>query len=510
MQPTSTDALLTNDHHATPAAYQHHSTAAVTSHSALPQPSYHADVPSCDDHNNARNRIAGRRIHRNADDHDDADGDDDDCDDDGPHGVRGWFYRALPDRESRLAFGIAFLAALTIAIYWSYYTIHNKWLYSYSHPESRVTVDSASSLPGLASGMALSTTYPLGVVAGEWSWVIWAESLYADHVVSVDGLIACKLAVAYGYVCQPIDAQGKPMYQPSQQGMVGNEADGTGEWRLRYTSRLQALCYTNLAYVNRTLLNMTMQQSIVMTSMAAIPLTATDMRVINGEQNSSSIPIRPSSNSTTPIQRVSGPLMFPYDSLHTITFRPHRRETLDHVITYQYDYNLAGGFSLNDVAKDMLWWELYNRSSIGTRWFLRKARYEWDEDLELKVTRICTVPATFDVQVSTEVTTYGFESFLSDVGGFLNLLSLFFVLLFPLTYKVTQPRSFVAMYIAYKCRRVQRRKKRTRSRTGSSDDESHHASVEQWKSKRNRNGGNEATASAAGDGTQLMDVQLIP
>jgi hypothetical protein len=61
--------------------------------------------------------------------------------------------------------------------------------------------------------------------------------------------------------------------------------------------------------------------------------------------------------------------------------------------------------------------------------------------------QISIAPSSFDVTVVTQKNTYGLLPFLSDLGGFLNLLALSFTLLFPFAHAFIRPRMFVALYL---------------------------------------------------------------
>jgi hypothetical protein len=61
-------------------------------------------------------------------------------------------------------------------------------------------------------------------------------------------------------------------------------------------------------------------------------------------------------------------------------------------------------------------------------------------------------PNTLSVQVIREVQPYTFGSFVADLGGYLNLLSLVLLLLFPIRFQPTKPRTFLALWLLRKWR----------------------------------------------------------
>lgn len=64
-------------------------------------------------------------------------------------GLRSFVHRLLPDTRSQIAFGVAFLAALGVSLFWLIYTIQSKWLYGLAHPQQVVSFEKAKSLPAL-------------------------------------------------------------------------------------------------------------------------------------------------------------------------------------------------------------------------------------------------------------------------------------------------------------------------------------------------------------------------
>lgn len=63
----------------------------------------------------------------------------------------------------------------------------------------------------------------------------------------------------------------------------------------------------------------------------------------------------------------------------------------------------------------------------------------------------CFSPMSFQVSTVRLSRSYGFVSFLSDVGGFLNLLALTLALLFPFSQVLIKPRSFVGTWLWRNC-----------------------------------------------------------
>ena len=79
-------------------------------------------------------------------------------------------------------------------------------------------------------------------------------------------------------------------------------------------------------------------------------------------------------------------------------------------------------------------------------------------------TRLCLQPRNFQVQIIRSIRLYNFASFLADLGGALNILSLSLLILFPLSASITRPRSFLPLWV------MERWKKRRRSHTPGEHD----------------------------------------
>ena len=123
------------------------------------------------------------------------------------------------------------------------------------------------------------------------------------------------------------------------------------------------------------------------------------------------------------------------------------------------------------------------------------------------------------------VTPYGVVTFLSDLGGFLNLLTVALLFLFPLAFKATEPRTFIVLMLADKWR----------ARKGQGMQQQQEQGQDQREMTQRQNGGHgeaqsqsqppsslcidmaplaspplgEAEAAAAGE-QQRLDVSVVP
>ncbi len=67
---------------------------------------------------------------------------------------------------------------------------------------------------------------------------------------------------------------------------------------------------------------------------------------------------------------------------------------------------------------------------------------------------ICFEAHSFLVVTLTEIANYNFLSLVADVGGLLNIITLLFMLTFPILDHTLQPRAFLFFWLYYKlCRR---------------------------------------------------------
>lgn len=62
-------------------------------------------------------------------------------------------------------------------------------------------------------------------------------------------------------------------------------------------------------------------------------------------------------------------------------------------------------------------------------------------------------PQTLTVEVVRKQVLYGWSQFLSDCGGALNILTISLALMFPLTFKAAQSKTFLPLWIALKWKR---------------------------------------------------------
>jgi predicted PurR-regulated permease PerM len=117
-----------------------------------------------------------------------------------------------------------------------------------------------------------------------------------------------------------------------------------------------------------------------------------------------------------------------------------------------YSYTSGGQVPLHQIYVSTSFKELVKRiEDPGER--TRIEALHAKPGITTHLCRIQLEPSTFSVEVIHEVAPYTLGSFVSDLGGYLNLLALALVLLFPLFFEPTKPRTFFAMWLLHKWQR---------------------------------------------------------
>jgi len=177
----------------------------------------------------------------------------------------------------------------------------------------------------------------------------------------------------------------------------------------------------------------------------------------------------------TSIDSLPAPITLPYNSVVRSSFRASEYIDVHGRSEWTYQYALrssyrAGRDKRTKVLRGLIYSnattqtereqliQLYAQSDLNTSYSSTASSSPSSSlhPLSYFVSMVCVVPQQFKVEVVREVTTYGLNSFVSDVGGFLNLLALAVSLLFPLAYSAITPRRFILLNIRDKW--IKRRK----------------------------------------------------
>jgi hypothetical protein len=146
--------------------------------------------------------------------------------------------------------------------------------------------------------------------------------------------------------------------------------------------------------------------------------------------------------------------VFPYDHAHVLGFRASQLVRLDGSQELQYDYASRGGAGLTrkfveDLYNDVLSTWVSPEKYAAMQSF-RNNSANGNVSLHLQQVTVSYATAAPMLQVIREVQTYTFSTFVSDLGGFLNVLAVILLFLFPLRFKPTQERIFLAHWLLLK------------------------------------------------------------
>ena len=164
----------------------------------------------------------------------------------------------------------------------------------------------------------------------------------------------------------------------------------------------------------------------------------------------------PSSATFDPTTDMTFSLMMTYGRCHFVQFIASRFIRLDGSEELKYIYYPQGEqiLSTSPEFTNERFAALLNATSDE----LERSRLQTlraDPNVTLSYSRLKVRPASMYVQVIREVQPYTFASFVSDVGGFLNIMVLFLIFLFPFTIHTARPRTFLVLWVLVKWRKFQ-------------------------------------------------------
>jgi hypothetical protein len=139
---------------------------------------------------------------------------------------------------------------------------------------------------------------------------------------------------------------------------------------------------------------------------------------------------------------------FAYGQRFLLQFSATRWLRLSGEEQLQYEYSFSGGHPLTGEQQAACFPSLLN----STRNASEHAFVQTLSNLTCLYFSVDIFPRTLVVQTISEVVSYGWSSFLADVGGALNLMSLVVLLLFPIAFEPTKPRTFLALWLISKWR----------------------------------------------------------
>jgi len=374
-----------------------------------------------------------------------------------------------------VALVVAAVLALAASVWWLVYTIQFKWLYGLTHPLVTVSVESVQSLPVFFGAAVLPGNMELVYLRTiPWMWND-VSGLRETRYVSCTGLDGVK---QYDILwCLPTDESGALWLTADRAGAPADERSGASarsalmnDWPLQFHSNQDILCVDTHLMVNDT----RMQQNpnpgtpgfaLYMFNISQALGLAEVLHYVSTLGNSSA----DSAAAADALNAWSAPIpymaytdwdsIFYFHSATTRTLYSDGRDELD------YAYSSAGHMSVQPATVDSMFRELLTETPNATERVQLTALHN-RSDVTYHFHRFCTQPQSMMVNVVRQSHPYTLASFLADVGGALNLLTVVLLALFPLAKQVTQPRTFGPLLWMQQCRR------RSQAQKAGDDDES--------------------------------------
>jgi hypothetical protein len=357
--------------------------------------------------------------------------------------------RLFPDRSSRFIAAIAALLSLALSVWWLVNTIQSKWLYSISHPQQVISWEQAPSLPSFFEIAFVDGSAPWRGNASYYRILpIWRLSWSDDNIA---GFMCARTEVynlsAAGEFCIPTNEEGQPLM-----GLLLAPGDQDGSsarniplasyqsWPQQFLPDLyQTLAFQVFLFVNLSLLPPTFDYP------------SAYMYSLTPQQSAAQLEhpeVQPD------MARYAEVGDFIYGARYQVHFSASRVIRLSGEEEVKYDYSLTGGHPLTSAQQSALVAGLINRTDNAVE-RATITSLSTDPHITIFCLEVDVTPNSLGVQTITEVSTYKFSTFFSELGGALNLLALVLILLFPLTAEPTKPRKFVILWIIEQWRQSQ-------------------------------------------------------
>lgn len=146
---------------------------------------------------------------------------------------------------------------------------------------------------------------------------------------------------------------------------------------------------------------------------------------------------------------VPNPSALLYGQGHSITFAASRIVSVEGDERLEYEYSKGADFSYSPAILELQLDAIIADRVAANDSLAVDQMNAWRNDTEVQFlyNQLCFAPASYNVRVVRAVRTYGIVSFLSDVGGFLNLLTIVLLFFFPFAHKLVEPRSFLGVWL---------------------------------------------------------------
>jgi len=372
----------------------------------------------------------------------------------------------LPDRHSRLAFLVFAIGILICTGFWLAWIIESRWLQSERYPTVRVSVEQLSAIPPFNGlGVALPSQFfdvpslinpnrardDPSVPPSNTKFFGMQAAMHGVDVPGSDSGVLCESIPRQGksdtiFMCQPTKG-GKHVYGTDPNAPIPDLDDPT-IWDWRVSNVLHSLCFDVYTVLD-------VAPVYEYWKMTTFPYGGPhiDMYLASGETITRVNHYIAFSNHTEEelqpiLVDLPGRYYYPLNRYHETALTVSKYQALDQERA-EIKYAIANRDSLpyvdaqvsqllDDPATPLSWQHqiqsLLNESSDHHFYFLR----------------YCLRMHDMSALVSTEVRSYGWLPFLSDVGGFGSIVGLVIACLFPIYKKVQQQRLFLPVMIMTK------------------------------------------------------------
>jgi hypothetical protein len=253
-----------------------------------------------------------------------------------------------------------------------------------------------------------------------------------------------------------MDLNGQPLIPPTLNDVSPPSPLPFSKWPLQFTATTDKLCIYSHFLVNSTALNI--RDSPIALTMGFVPLSAQQLSkglglIATGHTESDDPLVLQYAG------EVVGQTPFTFSSTHDVRFRVNKIIRLNGSVELDYVYDTGKDIPFVPRGYEFMaqtWLSTISNTSTAEYIYLQSLLVDALNNPETKIkylaTRICFAPDSFQVQVVTEVAPYGSTNFISDLGGFTNLLTVALLFLFPLLHSPPQPRVFLPMMLLAKWR----------------------------------------------------------
>lgn len=387
-----------------------------------------------------------------------------------------WFIRLLassdfPDPASQLCSLLVLVGVLLVSVFW-FQGIRDKWEFDEQHPTQVVSYIGMRSLPAL---LGLQFSFDAAMMPPQWTHLRSVTPLLSEHTglrsaasfvtctnITIEGLTYVGDSAVSSAFCESLTASGRPVLDPAN---APGELDGfsarslpLSNWALQFTPTFQGI--DKLCFQIDVLLNRTAQLSAGLdaTPMFSMSALSSPAMLAMHEIASAGLVASPNDPALQWIfirEDYSSVACLPFDSVTQLETATTRTVQVSKSTNYIYDYQALGSTPMSPANKEQNWQRLLNQTQDATE---RAALQSLKDDptSHYASALVCAKPRSFIIQEVALFRIYGWGPLISDLGGFLSILSVVLLLLFPLIHNEPKLREFklVSLLKWYKTRGV--------------------------------------------------------